>query len=221
MSKYDLIIFDCDGTLVDSEGPATNAVSEVLQKMGFSKYTPDFCHSAFSSISYEQMSMILQMELGADFDLNKFEMESEKAIRKVIVSGVVPMSGAMQMLKQLKGFPKCVASNGRREYVLNALEVTDLLKFFRDDEIFTYHQAGQPKPAPDLYIFAARHMGIMDPKRCLVIEDSDTGIMAANAAGMDVVVVRRHDNPRLNSIDALSIEGFIKDLTEISQFLQD
>lgn len=221
VARYDLIIFDCDGTLVDSERPASKAVSEVLRKMGFSQYTPELCYAHFASISYEKMLLMLQMELGSALNFDEFSRELERVMNKVIAQGVVPMQGAEKLLRQLKGMPKCVASNGRRDYVVNSLEVTDLLRFFKDNEVFTYHQAGRPKPAPDLFIFAANQMGVFDVKRCLVIEDSDTGALAANEAGMDVVIIQRHDNPRLASIESLCIKGFVKDLTEVMQFLQD
>lgn len=218
-NKYDLIIFDCDGTLIDSESTASKAVSEVLQNMGHKKYTPEFCYKSFASVGYDKMILMLRLDIGASFDIDYFIKKADEAIRKSIRRNLSPIKGAEKLLQTIKGYKKCVASNGYRDYVISSLDSVDLLNFFQDSEIFTYQQVASPKPAPDLFLFAAEQMGVTDVKRCLVIEDSDTGINAANAAGMDVVAVKVHDNPRLNNVNNFQVLGFVSDLTQVLDFL--
>lgn len=218
-NKYDLIIFDCDGTLIDSESTASKAVSEVLQNMGHKKYTPEFCYKSFASVGYDKMILMLRLDIGASFDIDYFIKKADEAIRKSIRRNLSPIKGAEKLLQTIKGYKKCVASNGYRDYVISSLDSVDLLNFFQDSEIFTYQQVASPKPAPDLFLFAAEQMGVTDVKRCLVIEDSDTGINAANAAGMDVIAVKIHDNPRLNNVNNFQVLGFVSDLTQVLDFL--
>lgn len=218
-NKYDLIIFDCDGTLIDSESTASKAVSEVLQNMGYKKYTPELCYKSFASVGYDKMILMLRLDIGASFDIDYFIKKADEAIRKSIRKNLSPISGAEKLLQTIKGYKKCVASNGYRDYVISSLDSVDLLNFFQDSEIFTYQQVASPKPAPDLFLFAAEQMGVADVKRCLVIEDSDTGITAANAAGMDVIAVKVHDNPRLNNVKDSQVLGFVSDLTHVLDFL--
>ncbi len=85
------------------------------------------------------------------------------------------------------GIPRCVASNSPRSHVVDCLEHTAQLKFFNDATIFTSQQVPRAKPAPDLFLFAAKEMGF-DPKDCVVVEDSSTGANAAIAAGMQVLM---------------------------------
>lgn len=218
-NKYDLIIFDCDGTLIDSESTASKAVSKVLQNMGYEKYTPEFCYKSFASVGYDKMILMLRIDIGVSFDIDYFIKKADEAIRKSIKKNLAPIRGAEKLLQTIKGYKKCVASNGYRDYVISSLDSVDLLNFFQDREIFTYQQVASPKPAPDLFLFAAEQMGVTDVKRCLVIEDSDTGITAANAAGMDVIAVRVHDNPRLHNINDDQVLGFVSDLTRVLDFL--
>ena len=92
------------------------------------------------------------------------------------------------VLSQLDGLniTRCIASGSRRERVIRSLEITNQMKYFDEHSIFTAQQVEKGKPAPDLFLFAAKQMGI-SPKDCLVIEDSVAGIQAAQAACMPVI----------------------------------
>lgn len=120
------------------------------------------------------------------------------------------------MLDKLK-IPKCVASNSSHHYVTQCLGLTQTLKYFNQDAIFSSNQVSNPKPAPDLFLFAAKKMGIK-PENCIVIEDSLAGAEAATAAGMKVMMflggshasfdwyrdrLAIHDVPMLSSCEEL------------------
>lgn len=217
-NKYDLVIFDCDGTLIDSEVPLSYVLSGILSAMGFDKYTPEMCYNSFVGIRLDKIVTALQMDLGVDFDTSEFIERVGRIANKSVDSLIKPMAGATTLLQGLD-LPKCVASNGDRRDVIRFLKITNLLKFFKEEEIFTYQQVARPKPAPDVFIFAAEQMGVFDASRCLVVEDSEAGIAAAEQAGMDVVVLRLHDNKSLTGSYSSKIKGFIKDLVELNRFL--
>lgn len=219
MNKYDLIIFDCDGTLIESESSTAKALSIILQSMGFPQCSYEYCHKNFASINFERNVLFLKENLGPDFDSQAFANAATKVILNNIENNLTVMPGAEAILRRLDGVTKCVASNGKRGDVLSSLEKTGLLKFFNEEHIFTYHQAGRPKPDPDLFLFAARKMGYFMPERCLVIEDSDTGVKAANAADMDVIVMRSKYNPRQENLSFLEVKAYVDDLTEIENHL--
>jgi beta-phosphoglucomutase-like phosphatase (HAD superfamily) len=96
------------------------------------------------------------------------------------------VEGAPELVSAVAGrYKSCVASNGERSSVLSSLTITGLIEHFKDASIFTKNQVQNPKPYPDLFLFAASQMG--EPaERCLVIEDSVTGVRAGVAAGMTV-----------------------------------
>ncbi len=96
------------------------------------------------------------------------------------------MKPGLEILDTLN-FPRCVASNSNRTHVINCLKISEQLKYFSEETIFTSAQVKKPKPAPDLFLFAAKEMGFQ-PEDCIVIEDSKTGAEAAIAAGMDVII---------------------------------
>jgi len=220
--KYDLIIFDCDGTLVDTEVVIHSACSEVLQEMGYPQYTTEYCVQRFASLSLPVMLETIAKEIGPNFPMREYMRRVRDKCRYNIGRLVRPMPKAEELLHKLQGKPikTCVASNGERSNVMEALKASNLYRFFTDSSIFTYDQIGMPKPAPDIFLYAAKEMGDMAPKRCLVVEDSDTGVMAAKAAGMDVLVVQAYMHPRQEKIKELRPMATIKDLGEVEGFLK-
>jgi len=181
-----LVIFDCDGTLVDSETLNNHALIDVLHEDGFGPYTVE---DALTSWAGNTISTILM----------QIQMETERMPAKDIVQRYIrrvaslqggflkPVIGALETVCVLKGqVPMCVASNGERQNVLTSLTLTGFMDFFNEDQVFTKSQVKNPKPAPDLFLFAMQRMGFDDSSRCLVIEDSMAGVMAGAAAGMQV-----------------------------------
>lgn len=185
MSNFDLIIFDCDGTLVDSELLNNQATSEVLTEAGFLQYTTKYCLETFVGWSQRKIWDVVVRDHGRPLpdDINQRYIRRVASLKDQLVR---PAPGIADVLAALsRQGPVCVASNGEPENVRGLLEATDLLGFFDDHRIYTASQVENPKPAPDLFLYAASQYGIA-PDRCLVVEDSVAGATAGVVAGMTV-----------------------------------
>lgn len=185
MNKFDLVIFDCDGTLVDSEMLCNLSTSEVLTAAGFPQYTLEYCLQTFIGSGQSAVWETVAQETGKALpeDVNRQFIERVAANTNAMAK---PAPGILDVLTSLSLTHKiCVGSNGERPNVVGAIAATGLLHFFSADCIFTVEDVARPKPAPDLYLHAARKMGV-PPDRCLVVEDSVPGARAGLAAGMTV-----------------------------------
>lgn len=185
MSRFDLIIFDCDGTLVDSEFLCNFSTSEVLSAAGFPQYTPEYCLETFIGAGQSAVWRTVQQETGSVLpaDVNQRFIDRVAANMAAMAK---PAPGIGEVLAKLApAYKMCVGSNGERPNVVGSLMATRIKHFFADDHIFTVEDVAHPKPAPDLYLYAAKRMGIT-PARCLVVEDSLPGARAGLAAGMNV-----------------------------------
>lgn len=184
MSNFDLIIFDCDGTLVDSELLCNIASSEVLVGAGYPQYTPEYCLKHFMGAGQAAVWQAVINDTGAVLPPDVNQRFIERVAANMNLASATP--GIEDVLAALsRSYKICVGSNGERPNVVGALEATGLLPFFSDNRIFTVEDVINPKPAPDLYLHAAVQMGV-PPNRCLVVEDSITGATAGVAAGMTV-----------------------------------
>jgi HAD superfamily hydrolase (TIGR01509 family) len=181
-APYDLIIFDCDGVLVDSETLAVEAFVEVLREAGV-PVEPSMVENCFGM---KQADILLRMSelTGREIPVSVAEA-LWPATRRLFERALQPMSGVADFIDGL-GHPKrCVASSSNPERIRISLELTGLIDRF-DGHLFSSHQVARGKPAPDLFLFAAANMGV-DPQRCLVIEDSVFGVQGARAAGMTAI----------------------------------
>lgn len=180
--NFDLIIFDCDGVLVDSEVISCRAHAETLTRHGY-PITAEQVFQRFLGRSTKQASMEVEAELGRalpdDFDLQlrdtlyrTFETDLE---------AVPHIHTALDAITQ----PVCVASSGSHQRMQISLGRTRLHDRFAPN-IFSASQVDNGKPAPDLFLFAAAQMQVA-PERCLVIEDSVPGVTGGRAAGMTVL----------------------------------
>jgi HAD superfamily hydrolase (TIGR01509 family) len=218
-NKYDLIIFDCDGTLVDSEMLIHQSCSAALREQGFAKFTPEYCASTFKGISMRDILILLQAELGSSFKAELFMRNASEKSDLLIAEHIRPINNAAQLLTYLDNTPKCVASNGEHERVVLSLESTNLKKFFADKDIFTYRMVGKAKPAPDLFLYAAEQMRFSAAK-CLVIEDSLIGVRAARAANMDVIYIKSDAHSKEESaVLEYKPLAMIDDLLEVKKYL--
>ena len=176
-----LLIFDCDGVLVDSERLAHEVLLQMLAEAGITM-TLQQAYDRFMGASTEKCVAILQDLLGgtapADF-MPRYAQRCFAAFSEGLnaVEGVSPLLDALTM-------PYCVASNGPREKMRFTLGHTGLLPRFAG-RLFSAQDVERPKPAPDLFLHAARTLQAA-PADCVVIEDSPTGVAAARAAGMTV-----------------------------------
>ena len=181
-ANFDLVIFDCDGVLVDSEVISCRAHAETLTSHGY-PITADQVLKRFLGVSDREARMIVEGELGrslpADFE---GRMKQAALQRYADELGAIPHIGEAIAAIDL---PKCVASSGTPEKIRHGLTCAGLYGLLLP-HIFSATQVKRGKPAPDLFLFAAEQMNI-PPAKCLVIEDSVPGVTGALAAGMTVL----------------------------------
>lgn len=176
-----LVIFDCDGVLVDSE-PISHAVLQSLLAERGVTLTLDETVERFMGTTMTRCLELVEELTSAPPDefLPVFRAATYRAFR----SELLPVAGVAALLARLR-IPYCVASNGPREKMMLTLEKTGLLGRFAG-RMFSADDVARPKPAPDLFLHAARRMGAA-PEGCVVVEDSPVGVCAARAAGMSAL----------------------------------
>jgi HAD superfamily hydrolase (TIGR01509 family) len=177
-----VVIFDCNGVLVDSETLATQVLSEQFIRAGFA-LTPDIVARYFTGRRpadiFEEVEIASGRRLPEDFGLRVRE-----AIFARFRDELRPTAHVAQALSWIRG-PKCVASSSSLIRMRVTLETADLIRFF-EPYLFSASQVKRGKPAPDLFLHAAARMSV-DPKACIVVEDSPVGVSAAVAAGMRAI----------------------------------
>ncbi|WRZ91436.1 HAD family hydrolase [Streptomyces sp. NBC_01007] len=183
--RYDLIIFDNDGVLVDSEPISNTLLAAYLTELGHPTSYEDSLRDYMGSAMHRIHDLVLErtgQQLPDDFD-DVFHARVFAAFERELK----PVPGAGQVLEKLAadGVPYCVASSGSHERIRVGHRTTGLDRWFDDGRVFSSQDVGRGKPAPDLFLHAAERMGVR-PERCAVVEDSPLGVRAANAAGMDV-----------------------------------
>jgi HAD superfamily hydrolase (TIGR01509 family) len=177
-----LIIFDCDGVLVDSETLASEAFAEQLQLAGFDYSIAD-CQNTFTGLSLSTCQAMIEHESKRRLPAGFFERLQSQTFKR-FADGLQAVAGITELLTFLQhsGIASCVASSGDHNKMQFTLGHTQLLPYF-DHRLFSASDVARGKPAPDLFLHAAQQMGYQ-PNRCIVIEDSLPGIIAAQAAGM-------------------------------------
>ncbi|MDI4234219.1 HAD family hydrolase [Bradyrhizobium sp. Arg237L] len=178
----DLIIFDCDGVLVDSEVISCRAHAEVLTRHGY-PITSEQVFDRFLGRSTRQANLEIEAELGRSLPDDFHTQLQDELFRsfEADLQAVPHIHAALDRIAQ----PVCVASSGSPQRMRVSLGRTALHERFAPN-IFSALQVKNGKPAPDLFLFAAGQMKVA-PERCLVVEDSLPGITAARAAGMTVL----------------------------------
>ncbi|ENM5747971.1 HAD-IA family hydrolase [Vibrio mimicus] len=174
-----LVIFDCDGTLVDSELLCNLALEHQLSELGV-KYAAEELLSKYRGRKFDSIITSLETELSMTFP-ESFELEYRLKVSDLFDKELVANDGVKDVLESLT-IPCCVASSAPRSKVEQALRVTDLSKFFGNN-IFSSYEIGSWKPEPQLFLHAANVMNV-EPKNCLVVEDSLPGLQAAHKAKM-------------------------------------
>ncbi|MEM8700649.1 MAG: HAD family phosphatase [Pseudomonadota bacterium] len=182
--RPELVIFDCDGVLVDTERLTNRTLARLLSEYGFPISGPE-CQKRFMGRTLEAVQEIVEQKLGrplpADWlmELRARDVESFKA-------GVAPIPGVADVMDLLdrRGIPYCVGSSGKYEKMHSTLGSAGLLPRLKN-RLYSSQDCEKGKPAPDVFLLAAKSMGHR-PEDCVVIEDSLPGVMAARAAGMRV-----------------------------------
>ena len=181
MTFPELIIFDCDGVLVDSEMISNRLLAEHLTRYGF-EINAQQCRQRF--IGYSMAKVIAEVKAEGINLPDEFETLLKQNDQKTFAAELKPIPGVAKTLAQL-AHKKCVASSGSPDKIRTNLTLTGLIEFF-EPHLFSAHMVKNSKPAPDLFLHAASCFDI-DPKNCLVIEDTPIGVGAALAAGMAVL----------------------------------
>jgi HAD superfamily hydrolase (TIGR01509 family) len=176
---YDLLIFDCDGVLIDSETIVCRVEVQALAEIGYSIELERFMERFIGKAARDGRALI-EAELGRKFPAG-FEAETARRVADAFARELKAVAGVDEALRAIPG-RRCVASSSLPERLAYTLGLTGLAQWF-GDAVFSAAMVARGKPAPDLFLHAAATMGA-DPTRCLVIEDSAPGITAAKAAGM-------------------------------------
>src|ERR671936_1200079 len=177
--QLELVIFDCDGVLVDSERVAVKVDVQVFAALGVA-LTEEEVIEHFVGRSDEYIASQLEAMLERPLDTG-WEEEFAPLYREAFAAELRPVDGVVEALDQIE-IPSCVASSGTHEKMRYTLGLTGLYERFAG-RIFSVTEVAQGKPAPDLFLHAARQMGV-EPPCCAVVEDSRWGVEAARAAGM-------------------------------------
>lgn len=183
--RYDLVIFDNDGVLVDSEPISNRLLAAYLTELGHPTSYEDSIRDYMGAAMHRVHERVLERtgrRLPEDFD-DVFHARVFAAFERELQAVV----GVVDVLERLAEdrVPYCVASSGSHERIRVGHRTTGLERFFDEGRIFSSQDVGRGKPAPDLFLHAAERMGVV-PERCVVVEDSPLGVQAAVAAGMDV-----------------------------------
>ncbi|MFE0188326.1 HAD family hydrolase [Streptomyces sp. NPDC058989] len=183
--RYDLVIFDNDGVLVDSEPLSNTILAGYLTELGYPTSYEESIRDYMGSAMHRVHELVRErtgQRLPEDFD-EVFHGRVFAAFERELQ----PVPGVTETLEKLSadGVPYCVGSSGSHERIRRGHRKTGLDRWFEAGRVFSSQDVGRGKPAPDLFLHAAQEMGV-SPERCVVIEDSPLGVQAAVAAGMDV-----------------------------------
>ena len=217
MKNIDAIIFDCDGTLVDSEPITNNVIISLAAEMGVALTQHD-CHDLFAGRNIACIGQHLADRSGhampAEF-VNNFRQQQAIALEK----NLRPIDGARELLEKIER-PMFLASNAPREKIAINLRVSGLRSFFPEETVFSAYDREVWKPNPDLFLQPAQKAGVA-PENCAVVEDSLAGLEAAARAGMQVFYFAPHGPLKLPAelrqhagIDSMRVVTHLSELTD-------
>jgi HAD superfamily hydrolase (TIGR01509 family) len=176
---FDLIIFDCDGVLVDSERLSIKVDATYLERLGWPMTEAEII-DRFVGRSDADMRADIERHIGRPIPAEVDE-EFNRVYLETFAAELAPVPGVREAI-DLIPTARCVASSGDHEKIRRSLAMTGLAGYF-GDRIFSATDVANGKPAPDLFLHAASTLGVV-PSRCAVVEDSSFGVEAALAAGM-------------------------------------
>lgn len=184
--KFDAVLFDCDGVLVDSEAISNRILADAIAEAGL-PIAAETVARTFEGMRLDDIQAGVEGQLGRSLPdgwLSAFEARREAAFRE----GIEPIPGVAGALARLREaqVALCVASQASREKVVLTLGLTGLAEHFAAEALFSSRMVARGKPDPELFLLAAAKMEV-DPTRCVVVEDGVLGVRAARAAGMRVL----------------------------------
>ena len=187
LSSYDLIIFDCDGTLADTELAHSAVMSRFLVSQGLTEYTPEKCMDTFMGKALPDIMDILETNHSVRITID--EAQGMNADYGRILKDYIKIDPATRpLLEKLhgRGQKMAVGSNGVRPNVIANIKAADFELFFPEDRIFTFEDVENPKPAPDLYLHICDVMHVK-PENAVVIEDTVPGALAGIGGNIDTI----------------------------------
>lgn len=192
---FDLVIYDCDGTLIDSETLYGEVSLVLCREIGLTQWTLADYNAHLVGIPLVDGFKAIEAALGRPLPAD-FESRIEDGVAARLEAELRALPGVHEALAALAG-RRCVASSTSLAPLRRNLGLAGLLDLF-DPHVFSASQVARGKPAPDVFLFAAAQMGA-EPERCLVLEDSVPGVQAARAAGMQVAgfTGTAHDKQRV------------------------
>ena len=214
----DLVIFDCDGVLVDSEVISNRIFKETFAELGIALTLDEMIAFGVGKNAIT-LAAAIEQEFGVTLPAGFIDGQRAR-IMEAFSTELRPIDGIPELLAALK-LKRCVASNSHIRRVRHALTTTRLMPHL-EPHIYTPALVERGKPAPDLFLYAAAQHGIR-PDRCLVIEDSLSGVAAANAAGIRVIGFVGGSHCRPGHADGMRDAGCIEvfsRMTEVAAFLQ-
>ena len=184
MTLPELVIFDCDGVLVNSEIIASRVEAQLLTAAGY-EISPEELSEAYAGLTFKDIMLRIEEKSQIPFQASLID-QAEILVDRRLANEVRAIEGAHEAAAAVAA-KRCICSNSRHDR-LDAMLTRTRLKPFFEGRVFSSLEtpSGKPKPAPDVFVFAASEMGA-DPARTFVIEDSVHGVAAAKAAGMRVI----------------------------------
>lgn len=183
-SPFELVIFDCDGVLVDSESITNRVFAAMLNEIGLPVTLADM-FERFVGHSMAQCLVLIEEMLGHPPPA-EFAEEYRRRTRRELEEHLRPVRGVESAIRAIAALPlpMCVASSGDHEKMRTTLGTTGLLRYF-DGRLFSVTEVERSKPHPDVFLHAASRMGV-EPERTVVVEDTAVGVRAGASAGMTV-----------------------------------
>ena len=215
--KFDLIIFDCDGVLIDSEILSNRAEVELLKSFGIEFELGDYM-AQFVGKSTKDVLKTIEASHAVQLP-PEFRRLAEQQIFTSFKTELQPIPGIFELIDSIN-MPRCIASSSSLSRLDITLKITGLLDKFAP-HIFSAEQVSRGKPAPDLFLLAANEMQV-EPSRCIVIEDSPYGVRAGVQAGMTVLGFTGGSHIQPGHTARLLDEGAIdicSDMSQVSNWL--
>jgi HAD superfamily hydrolase (TIGR01509 family) len=182
LASPELVIFDCDGVLIDSERLAVSVDVQVLRELGWPLSEAEVIERFVGRSDHDTRAAI-EAHLGRELPAN-WEESVQPRYRRAFAGTLSPVAGVLEALDRIT-VPSCVASSGTHDYLRYTLSLTGLYQRF-EGRIFSAEDVAMGKPAPDIFLHAAERMATR-PAGCVVVEDSRSGVQAARAARMRVL----------------------------------
>jgi HAD superfamily hydrolase (TIGR01509 family) len=216
MARFDLVAFDCDGVLVDSEPITCGVLMEMLNEVGWKISLEETIHTFVGRSFRDEFHLIescIGKPLATDFYANFLERR-DAGLRQ----SVEPVRGVQSAIEEIARLriPFCVASGAERAKMQLTLGRTGLLPWF-DGKMFSGMEVPRSKPAPDVYLLAAKTMGVA-PERCVVVEDTPIGVTAGVAAGMTVFGYAQYSDA--DALRAAGAAGIFTDMAALPDLVR-